>query len=187
MKSVVELYNLALAFLGGNQLEHIQAENESSHAARLCKSLFPSVLDYCLSLHPWSFALTRSELARLDRDDGDWFQLPSDCVRPVRIIDGAQDGADFEIEGDALTTPGTSALLLYVKREAEPVRWTPPFVNLLATGLAAKLSPALNNDVKRQQLAEQMFLAEIHRAVPADLGRQKPPKRIGSWMSARHG
>jgi hypothetical protein len=178
---------MALAFLGGGQLEHVHSGDESSYSARLCDNLFPSVRDYCLSLHPWSFALRRSELARLDGDGGPRYQLPADCLRAVRVEDGTPAGADFEIEGGALATAAGSASLLYVGRADEPALWPPAFANALAWSLASVLASSLNNDVRRQQMCQQAALAALATAVNADLGGQRPAKRSGSWVRSRNG
>ena len=110
-----------------------------------------------------------------------------DCLRPVRIDDGTPEGPDFDIDGDALTTESESALLVYVARVDDPGLWPPAFVHALCWALASELSPALNNDVKRQQLCQQTALAAMRAAVNADIGARRPPKTQGAWMRSRRG
>ncbi|WP_165177420.1 hypothetical protein [Desulfovibrio sp. ZJ369] len=88
MRSTVQLFNTALARLGGEQLDERIASQETDTLGALCSTLFAHVLDLALSAHPWTFALHRVALAVLaDATENDEYPLayalPSDCVRPV--------------------------------------------------------------------------------------------------------
>ena len=185
-RSVVDVYNLALAHLGGGQLEILADEGEASYPAKLCRNLFPGVLDYCLSVHPWSFALRRRDLPFAERGPP-WRPLPADCLRPVRIEDGTFEGAFFDREGDEIRTDQEPATLVYVARTAEPGRWPAPFAEALAWGLASVLASSMNNDAKRQQLAMESARLALASAIAADLGSRRPERPKGMWMRSRNG
>ena len=107
LNSTVGLFNQALALLGGEQLSSVEAPWEDSTMGRLCLNNFPPVLDLALNAHDWSFALCRVVLAMAEGPGLNVAQagpgagaayryaLPSDCLRPVRVI----GGRPFVIEG----------------------------------------------------------------------------------------
>ena len=189
--SKVEVFNLALALLGGHQLLSFEAPWEDDNLGRLCDACFPQILREALEAHEWSFAQNSQDLARLDepgRDGYDYrFKLPADCIRPVRVVDGSVDGPDYIIEGGHLLTTAPSARLLYVVDLDDPKRWPPSFTTALAWGVAAVLAMANNNDTDKQQVCIQNFKNFIEQAWARDLQQQNPAKITSAWSSARHG
>ena len=180
LNSTVGLFNQALALLGGEQLSSVEAPWEDSTLGRLCLNNFPPVLDLALNAHDWSFALCRVTLA--EKAPGR-YALPSDCLRPVRVI----GGRPFVLEGFDLLTPAAPAELLYVRRVEDPALWPPNFRTALAWGLAAVLAPARNNDIQKQQLCLQQYQLNLSEAMARDNNSQKPEDPPSEWVLARNG
>lgn len=188
---MLNIYNAALAKLGGNRLEQVLADDEAGSVASLCRLLLPQLLDLALDYAPWSFALARAELSAQApvnaRQHGRYpysLPLPGNMIRPVRL--GAEEpGHPFVIEGETLFSPVPQAELVYVKRVNEPEKWTPAFTQAVILGLAAELCPAVLNDISRQQLYRQEFQAALAYAAAADLKRQKFQPAQGEWLTSR--
>lgn len=186
---MLNIYNAALAMLGGNRPELLAEADEPGTPGSLCRLLLPQVLDLALDYAPWSFALARVRLTADPAGRGSGrhphaFTLPEDLIRPVRL--GAEEpGHPFAIEGTKLFAPLPEAELIYVRRVEDPAGWTAPFTRAVVLGLAAELCPALLNDVSRQEYYRQECLAALAYAAAADLKRQKFLPRPGAWLESR--
>lgn len=186
---MLNIYNAALAKLGGNRPGLLAEADEPGAAGSLCRLFLPQVLDLTLDYAPWSFALARTKLGPngLRPAGGRYpyvFTLPEDLIRPVRL--GAEEpGHPFVIEGARLLAPLPEADLLYVRRVEDPAGWTAPFTRAVVLGLAAELCPALLNDISRQEFYRQEYQAVLAYAAAADLKRQKFMPRPGEWLDSR--
>lgn len=96
-KTDVELCNVALARVGNKQ--QIGDLNEESTEAQLCSTLYPNARDTLLSRFPWPFCTRHQVLALLTGvTRSGWqfaYQLPSDCLEPERIFNGARPGQEI--------------------------------------------------------------------------------------------
>lgn len=194
MKSTVELYNLALSFLGGEQLSTVQSEYEGSALGRLCMNNFPHVLELAMNAYDWSFAKRRAQLAEkpgdmLHPDYTRRYALPADCLKPVRLegYEGLNDPTHYIIEGRELLTNAAPAVLHYVSDGNDPVLWTPDFAQALARGLAAVLASAKVNDRNMQAQQMELYTLALTDAKVSDTARQRPDRPQSGWMAARHG
>ena len=182
--STVGLFNLALAFLGGEQLSSTEAPWEKSALGILCAGNFPRVLDNALEAHPWSFARARAVLARV-ADPGlpPVYALPADCLRPI----GLADGCPYVLEGQNLLADAAPAVLDYIKRVEDPSQWPPAFRTALAWGLAAVLAAARVNDHQKQRLCFQHYHLALSEAMALDQNSQQPAPEPTAWELARRG
>lgn len=194
MKSTVQLFNTALARLGGEQLDERISPQETDTLGALCSTLFEHVLDLALAAHPWTFALRRVPLAVLaDAAENDEYPLayalPSDCVRPIRLDGccGVNRSPAYVVEGEALRTQEEAASLLYVQRVTDPRRWPPSFADALAWALAAELATAKQNDLRRQQFCVQNYEISLSTAIARDCAAQNPHPPVSPWQAARFG
>jgi hypothetical protein len=196
-QTTVTVYNLALAWLGGEQLSSVEAPWEDSALGHLCINNFPQVLDQALAAHDWSFARSRKVLARKP-DDGSAaadplypyrYALPADCLRPVRLYapGGSDRTASYLIEGLDLLTDLQPAELLYVARVEDPRRWPAGFVTALSWGLAAVLSSAKNNDPQKQMQCLKNYEMALAEAVARDQNAIRPIPPASKWRAARRG
>jgi len=178
--STLGVLNLALAFLGGEQLSSVQAPWEDSALGRLCAGNFGMVLDEALESHPWSFTRSRKVLARRGRFA---YALPADCLRPV----GLAGGWPYVLEGRELLTEADPAELHYIRRVEDPGLWPPAFRIALAWGLAAVLATARVNDPQKQQLCLQRYHLALSEAMARDNQGQCPWTQQSLWAEERHG
>ncbi len=182
MQSTVQLFNIALARLGGEQLDSRISPQEPDALGRLCQNLFSHVLDISLAAHAWSFARASAALARLAPRDGA-FALPADCLRPLRL----EDGQAFQIQGQSLVCSCPCPVLVYVRRVTEPKLWPASFADALAWGLAAELASAKNNDNRKQQWAMQNYELSLSRAIARDCAKNSQARPLSPWACARFG
>lgn len=190
MQSVVGVYNLSLARLGGNQLTSINSPDEDSNVVSLCNRLFPAVVDSCLKAHDWSFAVMQEALPLLGEDQNTGlcrYAQPADCIKVIRINGERED--HFRplciLQGKYILTDVGRAILTYVKRTHNPDDWSSSFYNTVAWGLAAELAITLNNDRGQQQTCAEQCLVTLHDAVACDLNQQVPMRYPCPWLEAR--
>ncbi|MDR1684873.1 MAG: hypothetical protein LBR82_00250 [Desulfovibrio sp.] len=198
MQSTVQLYNLALARLGGDQFQPLTSPQEDDALAKLCQTLFPHVLDMTLQAHSWGFALRTVILPQVaipqDGNGGVFsyrYQMPSDCVRPVRLQGGRNHSPAYQVHGSnagaVLLTDEAPATLIYVARETDPKRWPAMFADALAWGLASELATARINDPQRQQFYVQMYRGAVTDAAAQNMRENNPQPMQSGWNTARFG
>ncbi len=191
MQSMVSICNVALARLGGNQLERINSPDEGGAAATLCRTLFPHVTALALAYHPWAFATKRATLALKETDvEGNYplrFSLPEDCLLPVRLTGEIEDHAPTPhvVEGDDLLTSANPAVLLYVARQEDTSVWPVFFADAVAWGMAAELATSLINDPRRQQWYGDAFQRALADASGRDLAGQRMRRNRCPWLESR--
>ena len=194
MQSTVQLFNTALARLGGEQLDRRISPQEGDTLGALCENLFPHVLDLTLGAHAWSFAQGRTNLALVQTAENDKvypyaYALPSDCIRTLRLegSGGINRSPAYIIEGDMLRTTLSGASLLYVRRITDPRRWPAAFADALAWAMAAELASAKLNDSSKQQWARQNHELVLERAIARDCAGQNKFRPVSAWQAARFG
>ena len=194
MQSVISLYNLALARLGGEQLNLNASALEDNTLGKLCDAVFPHALDMTLAAHAWSFAVRRSVLSRpvLGRESGNpgyglAYEIPSDCVKLLGLEAGAGRNPAYVVEGRTIRCNEDPAVLAYVSRVSEPGLWPPVFADALAWALAGELASARNNDQRRQQWCYQNYKIALSAAMALDQADQNPHGVASAWNAARLG
>ena len=197
MQSTVHLFNTALARLGGEQLARNISPLEQGSAGRICENLFPHVLDLTLSAHAWAFATRRKILASPVLGSDAManpayrfaFELPADCVKPLRLegCAGANRTPAYVIEGRTVRAGLDRATLVYVARVTDPRLWPPLFADALAWALAGELATAVSNDPRKQQMCYQNHRISLADAIALDQQDQNPRGKISEWTAARFG
>ncbi len=198
-ESLVQIYNIALGWLGGHQLSTTSASWEDSREGQLCQVFFPQVRDECLAAYKWSFATRRQELALAPSDSPEAIEpfshayaLPSDYLKAIGFSQyqgSPQDLAPpYQIEEDKLLTCLTPpANLIYVARITDPKRYPPKFVLALSYGLAAFLATANANDPKIKQECQKQQYYYLGAARAEELNSQHLTKPSTPWQRARRG
>jgi len=158
----VSICNLALTQLSTARITSL---DENSENARKCKAIYEMVRDSLLADHNWNFARAEKELALIDETpvSEDWayiFQLPVDCLRVMRMEEDEQ----FAIFGDRLYTNSDEAKIEYIKRETNPVKYSPMFVKALAARIASDLSYGITKSATLAQVAEQRAIMSLKEA-----------------------
>jgi hypothetical protein len=197
MQSTVHLFNTALARLGGEQLARNISPLEQGVTGQICENLFPHVLDMTLASHAWAFATRRVVLAAPVLGDDAMenprypfaFDLPTDCVKPLRLegFAGVNRTPEYVIEGRTIRTVLERATLVYVARMKDPKLWPPQFADALAWAMAGELASAINNDVQKQQLCYQSYRIALGDAVALDQRDQNPRQKASEFTAARFG
>lgn len=187
--STVAVFNLALAWLGGEQLSSVESTWENSALGILCRNNFPTVLDSALAAADWSFATRRVQLALkvegLSHPQYPFrYGLPADCLRPVRLMD-SDEGGSFIIEQRDLLTSESPAQLAYVARVEDPRLWPPDFVVALSWGLAGILATARLGDSRKQLECIEHYEKALAEAWATDCNQGKPLTAASQWQEAR--
>ncbi|MDR3176018.1 MAG: hypothetical protein LBU06_05750 [Desulfovibrio sp.] len=193
MQSTVQLFNTALARLGGEIFVPLASPAEDGELGRLCANLFPHVLCLTLEAFGWSFAVKRALLAEpvfagpAHPDYPVRCALPADCLRPLELDGETGISPCFILEGGHLLCDARPAVLTYVARVDDPRLWPSWFADILAWGLAAELATARINDPRRQQFYAQQYRFALSEGIAGDKNRQKRRKPVSPWQTARFG
>jgi len=182
----VDVANIGLVQLGA---ETISALDEDSPQAKKINAIFEYILKEVLRAHPWNFAIARASLAQLTTSpEFDYtyaFQLPSDCLKVIRLEDTFDD---FKIEGDTLVTDASSVNLKYIKYVADPNEWDSGFITAFATRIAAEITFGLTGSLSLQAAKFDEYARKLGEARSLDAQEGKASVRnISSWLSDRGG
>jgi len=146
---IVDICSSALIKLGA---EPINALTDDTKEARLCNHQFERLRDAVLRSAPWSFALKRIELAPIAEtlmfSDLNQFQLPTDCVKFVRLVDR---NTRYSIEGRRLISPDETLQGWYVSNAITPNEYDPNFSEALAYAIAADLCYSITQSTSLKQ------------------------------------
>lgn len=178
-----QLCNIALLRVGERQT--IDSLEETTEAARACKSLYAPARDACLEEHWWTFATKRVVLATSTEERAGWeyaFAMPSDCLVPQYIYTGIRNPApasrlrfaqELNDAGDGYLILGdfdsTTSPLVYTSR-IENVRLFPPmFADAVAWRLAVDLALGLTVKPQVGLAMRQGYQIALNRAIASDL------------------
>lgn len=183
MASEIDIANMALATVGSATTITSMSPPDGTAAAQHCANFYNLARQEAVSAFNWSFARRRAALTEAANPSDVWrfsYALPSDCLRPVRVlqqtvpgdmIDGLtpseawqwrteRAGADYSVERSAdntqtyLLTDEPEAVLFYVFDQADTARYSPQFVTALSRLLASYLAgPILRGSTGAQAAA----------------------------------
>ena len=184
--SKIEICNSALSKLG---VEQISSFAETSKASRLCNLQYDKIRKKILREHVWNFAIKRATLAKLAAaplfDYSAAFQLPTDCIMPLKI----NQPTDFEEEGKTLLMNASTCILQYICDITDVSYFDTAFEEALAFALAAEFAyPLKQSDSLRQSMKASSEL-EIRNArfYDAKIGRTHDSKKLQEdvWLDSR--
>lgn len=204
MASRTDWANRALSKIGESRV--IALDNNTTRGA-LLNSLFDIVLDAELRDRKWSFSIKRAQLAADVAAPafgyGIQFQLPSDCLRVLSILnfDVGPDLSDYRtsptqlyvIEGRKLlygrptgTPPSQPMPIRYIARIPDTTLWDPSFGDAFACRLAVEIAEQITQSSEKRKLAWDEYQMAIRRAVRAN-AIELPPDYLSddSWYFAR--
>lgn len=169
MSVEVDICTSAMIKIGA---EPINSLLDDTKEARLCRLQYPKIRDSILRSAPWSFALKRLSVSKLDGDlifgEGNQFQLPIDCVRFVKMYvgDGYVSNEKYVIEGDVLIANVESLQGWYVCNTVEVEKYDSNFKEAVACALAADLCYSLtqSNTLKQSLMDSCKFYIEEARS-----------------------
>lgn len=199
MATKTEIFNRALIKLGVNT---VTSPDDPSEQARKCSAVYSSLLKAELRKNPWTFAVTRVELAALAETPAfGWqygYQLPADFVRVVQIgeywefnqirVATDQPTVPYTIEGRKILTNYAAPLRIrYVHNvEDDTETWDHLFVEAFSCRLGVEVCESLTKN--QTKLANMLRLykdavAEAKRLNAIEL----PPVPLAdnSWITTR--
>lgn len=198
--TAIDICAAALRLIGA---EPIASFDEGTPAADACAALYPGLRDALIASHPWNFAQTVVQLARLADPPPGWrsaFAAPSDMLTLRALYPTAEIAGDpirrFDWRDQAILADADQAFAVYLRRVPEP-SWPPPFALLVRYALAADLAMTIT---ERRELAEEWRLraygvtsegmrgGQFRMAAAADA--QAGPALVlprGALATARHG
>jgi hypothetical protein len=165
--SKVEICNMALSSIGSKQITLL---DNSSVEGRHCLARYATTLESILEVFEWSFAKKIKKLAEtLPKPDGFYsarFELPSDCVKPLRP---AQEVA-YEVIGREIYANTGAITLLYITKEAPVNLYTPEFAEAFSLKLARNICMALTGSESMRKQVSDDFVAALSLAMDNDAG-----------------
>lgn len=197
--SDVSIANGALSRIGAGQIVSFA---DDTAAGREVNRRYEHIRDAELRRHVWSFAKTRTTLAKLGTDPdfgyACQYQLPADCLRILSIGESASglypdefrdsiDRRDYVIEGRRLLTDYSSPLKVrYIQRVTDPTQFDPAFVEAFSARLAYELATPLQDSTSRKEMAWADYKQALREAVRAN-AIELPAEVVSddTWLAAR--
>ncbi len=148
--SEVQICNFGLAKFGDKSITTITPPL-SSKEERICALVYPILRDQLTYSYPWNFAMRRADIsAQISATPAfQWdyaYTLPTDplCLRVWELFDS---DAEWVVEhGEFLTNQDEEIYIRYISQITETGRFSPAYVNCLATLIGAELAPRLMGD-----------------------------------------
>lgn len=185
MASKVEICNIALHRIGQRPIQSI---DENSNEAYTCRTFYDLARTAALRVHPWNFALKSQLLALLEDAEDDWtyaYQLPSDCLRAVKIVLAAgTDPAAFEVRGQMFLTDQENVKLQYVYNLEDPSLFSAEFVEALTYRMASDMAVPITGRADYMQSMMQGFMTSMAKAGASD-GNERRQKQETTLKSRR--
>lgn len=178
--SEVSQCNRALQLIGAGRISSL---TDATAAARACNSIYAELRDEVLCAHEWQFAKARATLARISPDpdfpDATYaYQLPNDCLRPLRLENELVLGqeAEWEQEGDQVLCGLESDVQLhYIKEVTDPVLFSAMFKSCLATRMSSDLAMILKKDASLQKSQLDIYYKLLPTQASTDARSQNKP------------
>ena len=186
MPSVVDLCNSALDKAGHGAITSLE---DNTKAARLCLRNWPLVRDRVLRMHPWNFAVKRTNLAAHETAP-DWgftakFPLPSDFLRLLEVRDLST--GEFHLEDGFIPANATVLYIRYIASITDPNVYDALFIDTVATRLAAELAEPLTQSTTKKKALLEEYDVFIDDAKRAD-AQENPPVvyEEDEWIKVRY-
>jgi hypothetical protein len=151
MASVVDICNSALNLLGAST---ISALTDDTKNARLCNQRYEPIRNRIFRSHSWNCLVKRVELAKDSTSPiveyANEFTLPSDCLRVLKIHNGATDSIrtdmEYKIEGRKVRTNEGTIFLVYIAFNTDPNIYDTNLQEAISHQLAADICYAVTNN-----------------------------------------
>lgn len=189
MASEVEICNRGLQMVGAGR---ISALTDNSVSAQECNRAYASVRDAELRAHPWSFAITRQQLAA-DSESPVFgrsraFQLPTNCLRVLPPYPENNTWRhDWLVEGDKIYTDDSAPLeVRFVQQVTDPNMFDPLFREALAARVAEAICEPITQSNTKLQLVQGRYMEAIRsakRTNAIERPAQEPPE--DPWVTVR--
>ena len=172
------IINTALMRVGA---QGVTAAFQDAPAAQTAAAAYDRVLAYCLSLHPWSFAMRHAALARgTENPAPGWrrsWPLPADCLRVADVVSIGTFGErriPYNLAGDSLQTDADAVTIIYVS--AESAGFPDAFADALAWRVALEIAPYVQQGGGNARDYLEMFERALDRAKVENDVQQRPER-----------
>ncbi len=149
MLTKIDLCSMALLKLGESP---IQSLLDDTAAAKLSRTLFDTVIDALLTMHPWRFA---SQEIKLVKNASGNFLIPSDVLRVLKT--------NGRIVGDKIYSDSDNISIIAVTKTA-PEKFPSYFASLAATRLAMEFCVPLLGDQTIFRMLAALYESELQTA-----------------------
>ena len=183
--SEADLLNGALARIGAVRIVSI---DDAVTTARWCKTLYPPLRRRAFSMHFWTFAEWRDQLAQVtpkpEFEFAFAYSLPADFIR-IKEYNGAlvdlsavdplyqfQITGRYKIEDQFLYTNDGEVKIVYTRDVENPARWSGFFFEFVKVYLASELCYAINKDDRKASALLQEALT-VHLPMAAAVDSQQ--------------
>ncbi len=146
MLTKIDLCSMALLKLGE---EPIQSLTDDSAAAKLSRTLFDTVVESLLSIHPWTFA---TQILDLNKTTDGNFLIPSDVLRVISVS-GSIVGNRIYSDSDSVSVTAVVRVL--------PEKFPGYFASLVATRLAMEFCIPLLGDQTVFRMLAALYESEL--------------------------
>jgi len=187
-KSWVAVANRALAIMGDLGDQTIISLDESNATARACKRTLPGAISEVLETHPWSFAITRQALSRLEDAPLYGFayayQLPTDpkCLRVL----GAENSPLYRIVGDTLETDEETINIEFLALVTDPNKFPQKVLNVISLLVAANLVGELEGQPGRVGDLMRQYMQALLQAQELDANQDRNQvAATDTWIASR--
>ena len=170
MSSDVDICNMAASHLGDDTVITSISPPDGSVLAGHCARFYPIARREAIERGKYSWAKTRAELAEVTNPSAIWgyaYALPSNCIKPLRVLDLAswhqftvwpwpwsvpmvtpdemvmfteRGTSNFDIENGVLLTHQPNAVLLYIRDVTDTTKFGPTMCSGLSYLLAGYLA-----------------------------------------------
>lgn len=187
MASKVDICNRALSYLGANLISSFDEQNKS---AQFCRLFYTDVLEEVLRSHPWNFATRRVALNQVEYATESGlvaYQLPADCLRPLRNASNTQ--ITYDIEDRYLLTHESTFTLVYIALVEDVNKYDTMFRKELAQALALELCSSLTNSstIKQELKAEFNEQRALTQNVDSQDDNEVNYLMTGDMLNVRYG
>ena len=149
MLTKIDICSMALLKLGESP---IQSLSDDSAAAKLARTLFDTVIDELIVLHPWHFATQQLELNK--NTDGDFF-IPSNVLRVLKT--------NGHIIGKKILRDSESVFITAITR-VTPDTFPSYFTAMAATRLAMEFCIPLTGDQNIFRMLTALYETQLQTA-----------------------
>lgn len=184
--SKVSITNQALNRLNVSQILSL---TDNSKQARAMNLVFDRVYEEALTIRNWNFATTRTQLGRLTAQPNSGYdyqyQLPTDCLRIIKVVSTSLYEIEYKVEGTALLTDETEVYVVYVKRILDFGTLPPIFTSYLILALANEVCFGLTGNVSLQDRLVSEMMDKLEKAKKADSTEGAPKSKVNSTVINR--
>jgi len=163
--SVVEILSSALVELGEDR---ITSADQDTERARIASEVYETERDALLEEHPWKFATTRAELARLAEVPAFGFAfafaLPTDCLH---VLDTWPE-THCRVEGGRLLADVPAMAVRFVRRVTGPTAMPPTFRAALSARIAAKVAKKITGSSAEKERMLALYADRLKTAKSRD-------------------